>query len=103
MIKMLLAVALFTAFLFVGCAKSDAIDVNSFPTECLKNCASGFNGCVSLSKSPEAKKQCDNYFTRCKNECEAKDKPAAAPAPTPAPVEPAPAAAPAPAPAPATK
>lgn|GEM_PF-6152816 len=83
MIKVFFIGVLFAAFLLIGCAKSEALDVNSFPTECLKNCALGFNGCVSLSKSPEAKKQCDNYFNRCKNECEAKDKPAAAPAPAP--------------------
>lgn len=102
--KMFLLGTLCTAFLLAACSEKSAVDVNSFPTECLKNCAMGYNGCVSLSKSPDAQKQCDNYFTKCKNECEAKNKPAAAPAPAPAEPTPAPAPAePAPAPAPAAQ
>ncbi|HSA32992.1 MAG TPA: hypothetical protein P5077_04620 [bacterium] len=99
------------ALLAWGCAgEKPAVDVNSFATDCLKNCAMAFNGCMKLSKSPEASKQCETFFDKCKNDCSAKEKPAAAPAPAPA-TEPAaapapapaaePAAAPAPAPAPA--
>ena len=94
MMKMFFWAAACAAFLFIACSsEKGAVDVNSFPTECLKNCALGFNGCKSLSNTPEATTQCENYFSRCKNECEAKDKPTAAPAPVPAaPAAPAPAA-----------
>ncbi|HOW50472.1 MAG TPA: hypothetical protein PLV42_00345 [bacterium] len=95
MMKMFFAALLFVVLLFAGCAKKEAVDVNSFPTDCLKNCAMAFNGCMSLAKSPDAEKQCDNYFTKCKNECEAKVRPAPTPAPAAEPT-------PAPAPAPAT-
>lgn len=93
--------------LCVGCTEEKPmVDVNSFATDCLKNCAMAVNGCMKLSKSPEASKQCETFFDKCKNDCAAKEKPAPAAAPAPA-AEPAPAPAPAPAaeaaaPAPAT-
>lgn len=92
-----------TALLAWGCTEEKpAVDVNSFATDCLKNCAMAVNGCMKLSKSPDATKQCEIFFDKCKNDCAAKEKPAPVAAPAPAePAAPAPAAEPAPAPAPA--
>ncbi len=74
------------AFLLTGCEeKKETVDVNQFPTECLKNCALAFNGCNKLSRNENDTKRCQQYFDRCTGDCERKDRPA--PVPVPAPTE----------------
>jgi len=71
--------------IFFGCEeKKEALDVNQFPTECLKNCALAFNGCNKLARNEGDTKRCQQYFDRCKGDCERKERPAPAPAPAPA-------------------
>ncbi len=70
--------------LFFGCEeKKESLDVNQFPTECLKNCALAFNGCNKLARNEQDTKRCQQYFDRCKGECERKERGGSAPAPAP--------------------